>query len=158
MFRNHCSNVVKNKYDNSYYHLTHNQLRRFENVCFFAMPFYKLDISSLLEILAFNFISRSGDRLKLFVEVFCFSFLYVSAVFLLGTEVYFNSSVFFLSIAQDIQNMSLNKMRRRSYIEDRSINMLEIILFFSPQKLGFFVSLISRIQEHYSHQDWIRSP
>ena len=65
------------------------------------MPFYKLDISSLLEILVFNSIFRSGDRLKYFVEVFCFSFMYVSAVFLLGTEVYFNSFRFFLSIAQD---------------------------------------------------------
>ena len=114
MFRNHWSNVVKNMYDKSYYHLTHNQLRRFENVCFLARPFYKLDISSLLEIFIFNFNFRSGHRLKYFVVVFCFSFMYVSTVLFLGTEVYLNRS-FSLSIAQDIQNMSLNEMRRRSY-------------------------------------------
>ena len=32
------------------------------------------DISSLLEIFIFNLNFRSGDRLKYFVEVFCFSF------------------------------------------------------------------------------------
>ena len=131
MFRNHWSNVVKNMYDNSYYHLTHNQLRRFENVCFLAMPFYILDISSLLEILVFNFIFRSGDRLKYFVEVFCFSFMYVSTVFLLSREVYFNSS-FFLSIAQDIQNMSLNEMRRRSYTLKIASQITENSVFLKP--------------------------
>ena len=35
--------------------------------------------------------TSSGDRLKYFVEVFCFSFMYVSTIFLLGTEVYLNS-------------------------------------------------------------------
>ena len=54
MFRNHWSNVIKTMYDNSYYHLTHNQLRRFENVCFLARPFYNLDISCLLESISFQ--------------------------------------------------------------------------------------------------------
>ena len=131
MFRNHWSMVVNNMYDKSYYHLTHNQLRRFENVCFLAMPFYKLDISSLLEILVFNFIFRSGDRLKYFVEVFCFSFMYVSAVLFLGTEVYLNRS-FSLSIAQDIQNMSLNEMRRRSYTLKIASQIKENSVFLKP--------------------------
>ena len=39
-------------------------------VCFLSRSFYKVDISSLLEILIFNFNFRSGDRLKYFVEVF----------------------------------------------------------------------------------------
>ena len=67
-------------------------------MCFLARQFYELDIRSLLEILIFNFNFRSGDRLKYCVEVFCFSFMYVSTVFLLGTEVYFNSIFFYQSI------------------------------------------------------------
>ena len=82
------------------------------------MPFYKLDISSLLEILVFNFIFRSGDRLKYFVEVFCFSFMYVSAVFLLGTEVYFNSSGFFINCSRYLEYEFKRNEKEVLYIED----------------------------------------
>ena len=125
MFRNHCSNVIKNMYDSSYYHLTHNQLRRFENVCFLAIPFYKLDINSLLEILVFNFIFRSFQ--KFLASVLCMFQLCFFQV-----QMSILTVVFFVSIALEIQNMSLNEMRRRSYTLKIASQIKENLVFLKP--------------------------
>ena len=82
------------------------------------MPFYIVDTSSLLEILIFNFNFRPGDRLKYFVEVFCFSFMYVSTVFLLGTEVYFRSIFFFINCSRYLEYEFKPNEKEVLYIED----------------------------------------
>ena len=60
-------------------------------------------------------IFRLGVQKRFLKSFFNFFFMYLSNVFLLCTEVYFNSFSFFLSIARDNLNMSLNEMRRRAY-------------------------------------------
>ena len=123
MFRNHCSNVIKNMYDNSYYHLTHNQLRRFENVCFLAMPFYKLDISSLLEILVFNFIFRSLQ--KFLASVLC---MFQLCFFQVQTSIF--TVVFFcINCSRNLEYEFKRNEKEVLYIEDSILDKRKFGVF-----------------------------